>query len=237
MNHKIIVESFNDQAIYSYILNNYCTSKADIETISDSLDWVDLGGLSPNALIIKLKDIKSDIFKASTSLKIGVIIDIDEASIEDRLKLLNEACSSAFGIEITIEQTNDFQTFIIKDENHDDFDFKLAYCLAGLDGQGELEHILKEIADITSSHHANCLETGWIQCLKAKEISIDTKQLRKLWMDFYKRLDCLDAQQARKASDNVRWKRFLELHGDKFDFNKNLKELNEIKSFLNQFCS
>ena len=67
MNHKIIVESFNDQAIYSYILDNYCTSKADIETISDSLDWVDLGGLSPNALIIKLKDIKSDIFKASTS--------------------------------------------------------------------------------------------------------------------------------------------------------------------------
>ena len=42
MNHKIIVESFNDQAIYSYILDNYCTSKADIETISDSLDWVDL---------------------------------------------------------------------------------------------------------------------------------------------------------------------------------------------------
>lgn len=237
MNHKIIVESFNDQAIYSYILNHYCTPKADIETISDSLDWVDLGGLSPRALTIKLKDIKSDILKALSPLKIGIIIDIDEESIENRIELLNKACSEAFEIEISIKQTNDFQTFIIKDENNDDFDFNLAYCLAGLNGQGELEHILKEIADTTSSHHANCLETGWIKCLEAKNISIDEKQLRKLWMDFYKRLDCLDSHQARKASDNVRWKNFLTLHGDKFNFNKDLKELNEIRSFLNHFCS
>ena len=60
------------------------SSKADIETISDSLDWVDLGGLSPNALIIKLKDIKSDIFIAKSDIIYIIkkeIVDIDAIDI------------------------------------------------------------------------------------------------------------------------------------------------------------
>lgn len=48
MSHKIIVESFNDQAIYTHILNNFCRSSTEIEPIVDHLDWVDLGGLGTN---------------------------------------------------------------------------------------------------------------------------------------------------------------------------------------------
>ncbi len=236
MNHKIIVESFNDQAVYSHILHNHCIPRVDIEIIEKSHEWIELGGLSPKALTIKLKDIKSDIYKAEESLKIGIIIDIDNETIESRIALLNEACTAAFDIPINIENTNDFKNYIIQDENNDDFDFNLAYYLAGLNGKGELEHLLKEIADTSSSHHANCLEDGWVKCLEHKKIPINDKQLRKLWMDFYKRLDCLTPREAKQAAENVRWDNFLRLHGDKFDFQRDIQELNEIKSFLNQFC-
>lgn len=94
MNHKIIVESFNDQAVYSHILHNHCIPRVDIEIIEKSHEWIELGGLSPKALTIKLKDIKSDIYKAEESLKIGIIIDIDNETIESRIALLNEAWQS-----------------------------------------------------------------------------------------------------------------------------------------------
>ncbi|HEE6026483.1 TPA: aldolase/synthase, partial [Acinetobacter baumannii] len=45
MNHKIIVESFNDQAIYAHVLKNFCTSNTDVETFTDGLDWIELAGL------------------------------------------------------------------------------------------------------------------------------------------------------------------------------------------------
>jgi len=236
MNHKIIVESFNDRAIYSHILNKHCTSKADIETISDSPEWLELGGLSEAALVIKLKDIKSDIYKAPETLKIGIIVDIDNETSEDRISLLNRACSSAFGININITSINSFKKFIIYDENEDEFDFELSYYLSGFNGKGELEHLLKEIADKSASHHANCLETGWKLCLESKGISVDDKQLRKLWMDFYKRLDCLTKTEQRKAQENVQWHNFLNLHPEKFDFSRNIPELNELRSFLTFFC-
>ena len=89
MSHKIIVESFNDQAIYTHILNNFCRSSTEIEPIVDHLDWVDLGGLERTKLIIKLKDIRSELIKAMTTPKIGIIIDLDNSSAEKPEKAEN----------------------------------------------------------------------------------------------------------------------------------------------------
>ena len=233
MRHKIIVESFNDQAIYTHILNNFCRSSTEIEPIVDHLDWVDLGGLERTKLIIKLKDIRSELIKAMTTPKIGIIIDLDNSSAEKRINFLNDLCSEAFELNIDIEKESEFKLYKIPEYN---LDFELAYCFSGLNGEGELEHLLKEIADTSESHHANCLETGWKTCLQTKNIDVKPKELRKLWMDFYKRLDCLTKTEQKQAKQNVQWDNFLLLHPEKFDFSKDIKELNEIKSFLSKFC-
>lgn len=235
MSHKIIVESFNDKAIYDHILNHHCRkSDLDIESIENILDWIELGGLDPTKLIIKLKDIRTDIVKSTTKSKIGIIIDLDDKTIEQRVDYLNQICSTAFDINIKLSEPNQFISFNLPDE---DIDFELSYCFSGLNGAGELEHLLKEIADTTNAHHANCLEQGWRTCLESKRIPIKDKQLRKLWMDFYKRLDCLNSKERQQAQTNVRWDKFLSLHPEKFDFNRNIPELVELKNFLTNFCT
>lgn len=234
MSNKIIVESFNDQAIYKHILDTYCTSSTEIETIDDSLDWIELDGLESTKLVLKLEEIQSDLVRAQETPKVGIIIDLDSSSIPERIVFLNEICSQAFKIYIDIENANEFKTYKLPDY---DLDFELGYCFSGLNGQGELEHIMKEIADTSASHHANCLEQGWKTCLEQKGQTVREKDLRKLWMDFYKRMDCLTSKQRKKAKENVRWETFLKLHPNKFDFSKDIKELNDFKSFLSKFCA
>ncbi|WP_168383649.1 DUF3226 domain-containing protein [Acinetobacter indicus] len=233
MIHKIIVESFNDKAIFSHILENFCKSDTQIEPITNDLDWIDLDGLESTKLTNKLKDIKTDIIKAESIPKVGIIIDLDNSTIEERIEFLNSICSQAFELTVDIEKAGEFKTYTLPEY---DLDFELAYCFSGLNGKGELEHLLKTIADTSKSHHANCLEQGWKSCLKSKGIEVKEKDLRKLWMDFYKRMDCLTPRERKKAKENVRWDNFLTLHPDKFDFSKDIKELNEIRSFLRQFC-
>ncbi|AWL17882.1 aldolase/synthase [Acinetobacter nosocomialis] len=232
MNHKIIVESFNDQAIYTHVLKNFCTSNTDVETFTDGLDWIELAGLERTKLITKLKDIRSELIRAQEITKIGIIIDLDDSSVEERIKFLNELCSEAFELTIDIEKVSEFKLYEIPEQ---DIEFKLAYCFSGLNGQGELEHLLKEIADTSNSHHANCLETGWKQCLASKGIIVRDKDLRKLWIDFYKRMDCLSHKERKQAKQNVQWDTFLSLYPEKFDFSKDIPELNDLRQFLTFF--
>ncbi|CDM73720.1 MULTISPECIES: hypothetical protein [Acinetobacter] len=149
-----------------------------------------------------------------------------------RIKFLNELCSEAFELTIDIEKVSEFKLYEIPEQ---DIEFKLAYCFSGLNGQGELEHLLKEIADTSNSHHANCLETGWKQCLASKGIIVRDKDLRKLWMDFYKRMDCLSHKERKQAKQNVQWDTFLSLYPEKFDFSKDIPELNDLRQFLTFF--
>lgn len=233
MNHKIIVESSNDQDIYTHILNHFCRSATDVEPFVDELDWVELKGLERSKLIIKLKEIRSELIRATTTAKIGIVIDLDDSSIEERIEFLNNLCSEAFDLTIDIERESEFKLYEIPEY---DIDFELAYCFSGLNGQGELEHLLKEIADISIANHANCLESGWTTCLNQKGITVKDKDLRKLWIDFYKRYDCLNNKQKSNAGKYTQWKHFLEKHPDKFDFSKDIQELKNIKSFLAKFC-
>ena len=233
MRHKVIVESFNDQAIYTHILNNFCRSNADVEPFIDNLDWIELAGLERTKLITKLKDIRLELARATETPKLGIIIDLDTSSLNERITFLNELCSEAFELSIDIEKECEFKLFEIPEYDNE---FELAYCFSGLNGQGELEDILRAIADTTKSEHADCLETGWKACLTSKGINISEKNFQKIWIDFYKRYDCLNSSQKSNAGKYTQWKYFLEKHPNKFNFSKDIPELNSIKQFLTNFC-
>ena len=104
MSHKIIVESFNDQAIYKHILDNFCQStmnpeiSTEIEPITNDLDWIELNGLNESKLSLKLKELQSDLLRAKKTPKIGIIIDLDDSTISDRIDYLNVICSKVFEI-------------------------------------------------------------------------------------------------------------------------------------------
>ena len=75
----------------------------------------------------------------------------------------------------------------------------MACYFTNVDGNGELETLLKEIKKKDSTF-ADCLLEGWQDCLiqKGKKVvtrgqqgDITDKELLKLWVDFYKRYDTL----------------------------------------------
>ncbi|MFX5031308.1 aldolase/synthase, partial [Acinetobacter baumannii] len=69
------------------VLKNFCTSNTDVETFTDGLDWIELAGLERTKLITKLKDIRSELIRAQEITKIGIIIDLDDSSVEDEDKI------------------------------------------------------------------------------------------------------------------------------------------------------
>lgn len=74
MSNKIIVESFNDQAVYKHILDKFCRSEAEIEPIDNGPDWVELDGLEETKLLTKLQEIQSDLIRAQKRLKSGSLL-------------------------------------------------------------------------------------------------------------------------------------------------------------------
>jgi len=203
----------------------------DIQTISEN-QWFSLGGLSASSIELKIKDLRRDILTATEKPSISIIIDIDNHTIEDRFSLLNNAISSALNIHVNINEVGTFKTFNITEDDFD-FDFDLAYFFVGLNGKGEIEDLLIELACTDIAFHAESLKNSWRPHLESNyDTKLKDKDFNKLWIDFYKRYDCLTNRQKCNAGKYTQWDNFLRKHPTKFDFSKNIKELDQIKEFL-----
>lgn len=205
----------------------------DIETLH-STDWFTLGGLSAESVRLKIKDLRRDILIAESKPKIIIIIDLDNKKIEERLNFLNTVISETLNININIDAPGDFKNFNLIESN-ESFDFELAYFFIGLNGSGEIEDLLIEIACREISFHADALQTTWRPYLTSQHgITLKDKDFNKIWIDFYKRYDCLNSKQKSNAGKYTKWDQFFRKHPEKFDFSKDIQELNELKSLLSQ---
>lgn len=204
---------------------------ADIESIMQN-QWFSLGGLSSSSIELKIKDLRRDILTAYEKPSISIIIDIDNHTIEERISFLNQAISSALNTDIDIHEVGAFKTFNIT-EDDSEYDFDLSYFFVGLNGKGEIEDILIELACTDIAYHAESLKNSWRPHLESNyEIILKDKDFNKLWIDFYKRYDCLTSKQKGNAGKYTQWDSFFKKHPTKFDFSRNIKELNQLKQFL-----
>jgi uncharacterized protein YqgV (UPF0045/DUF77 family) len=221
----LIVESNNDKYFFQSVIKhlNY-----DIEVeapIFADEDYRSMEGLDSSKLTKVLKDLKADIQKEDID-RVGIIIDIDLHSEADRIKFINDCLIKVFPEAVPLDRVNQFI-----DLNFDDYQVQLACYFTNVDGQGELETVLKAIKSQDSTH-ADCLES-WRECLTIKNKEITDKKFDKLWITNYIRYDTSTKDDNKHAATNLTLNYALE--NKPFIWNLEHPTLDELKAFFMLF--
>ncbi|MBX7241216.1 MAG: hypothetical protein K1X92_05650 [Bacteroidia bacterium] len=234
---RIIVESNNDQYFFDALIR--FLEKDNCEIQSTEIDWevqsAEESIEKPTGLKRAILSTFNDITKGKYD-KIGIIWDLDTLTKEERIRQFNNAfrladAESSYSVQFTeMTETNQFVSVVINEVSVD-----VACHLVNLDGKGEIEDILKAIKT-QDSPIADCVDKLLPECLNANhEKELREKDLVKLWINHYIRFDTLVKNNRNQA--NTKWENVMKKRSDIFDFGKEVKELSEIKEFLNMFMN
>ncbi len=221
----LIVESNNDKYFFQSVIKhlNY-----DIEVeapIFADEDYRPMEGLDSTKLTKVLKDLKADIQKEDID-RVGIIIDIDRYSEPERIEFINDCIGRVFHDAILLDRVNQFTNL-----NFDDYQIQLACYFTNVDGQGELETVLKVIKSQDSTH-ADCLQS-WRECLTNNSKKITDKSFDKLWIANYIRYDTSTKDDKKDAARKLTLNCVLE--NKPFIWNLDHPILSELKTFFMLF--
>lgn len=191
----LIVESNNDKYFFHSVIKhlNY-----DIEVAAPIFldeDFRAMAGSDATKLTNALKDLKADIQKGDIN-RVGIIIDIDRDSEADRIKFINDCLVKVFSQAKPLDRVNQFV-----DLNFDDYQIQLACYFTNVDGQGELETVLKAIKSQDSTH-ADCL-ASWRECVANSGGKITDKIFDKSWVINYIRYDTSTNKEKRDGENKL----------------------------------
>lgn len=206
MSNILIVESENDKFFVEALIAHIDINVEIGNPICTVDEYNCMGGMGK--LKNKLEELKSRILKGDEINQVGIIFDADKVGISERIKQINTIKDSVFASDEL-----DLQIFIMN-----------------LDGNGELETLLKEIKS-TNSPIADCLES-WQECLADKKLN--KKDFDKLWIQIYQRYDCCDKKEQKQAGIKCGNEASLK-NKSIYDFDKDCIELVKLKEFLEGF--
>jgi hypothetical protein len=146
----VIVESKND-AIFMNAMVEKLNCDIQIEEPIFIDDYESLEGLSETKLTTTLKALEADLQKRDIE-KIGIIIDIDNDSEQERLRFVDRCIKQVFESE-TLSSTKQFIDIC----GDNGTKAKLACYFTNVGGKGELETLLKAIK-AKNSPYADCLD-------------------------------------------------------------------------------
>ena len=218
---RIIVESKNDKAFFEGLLKHIApSSDIDFVNVFDGLEYEKedgtlVRGLSQSSLQKALGRAKVMIENKRSTIQIGILIDADKTNIgpkgmlggiENRLQSVNEAVKAVFGVSPNFTKMccakSDFKTISVETDTFETIDIEIACHFVNVNGEGELETLLRAIAYKDKAFAANCLD-AWRKCYTEKlpEIAsnyhiknienFDEKELGKIWIEFYETYDAL----------------------------------------------
>jgi hypothetical protein len=224
----VIVESKNDKFFMQAMVEKL---NCDIQVASPIYidDYKSLEGLSETELIKALKNLIRKIDRKDIE-KIGIIIDIDNYSEQERLKFVDRCIKQVF----EAESLSSTKQFIDICTNHGT-KAKLACYFTNVGGKGELETLLKEIK-ARESPHADCLDS-WKTCIESQGKQIDQKGFDKFWVSIYLRYDTCSNQEQTQAGKKCSMSGFdyvMEHKKDIWDWNN--PALDDLKEFFTLFC-
>lgn len=230
VSNLLIVESKNDKFFLQALIEelNY---DIEIDTPICIDDYECLEGLSEKRLVEALKSLLADIQKKPIS-KIGIIIDIDQYSQQERLQFINQCLRQVF--TLTNEFSDISQLITVNIPEYDSIE--IACYFTHVEGQGELETVLKLIKT-KESPYADCLES-WRNCLGNNNKSISDKEYDKFWISLYLRFDTCsrrDRYQAERKCSMTNFNYIMENKKDIWNFNHPV--LNDIKKILHLFVT
>lgn len=192
-------------------------------------DYESLEGLNETKLITTLKALDADLQKRDIE-KIGIIIDIDNDSEQERLELVNKCIKQVFESE-TLLSTKQFIDIC----GDNGTKAKLACYFTNVGGRGELETLLKAIK-AKDSPYADCLDS-WKTCLESKGKKINQKEFDKFWVSNYIRFDTCSKQEQKQAGGKCSMSKFdyvMEHKKDIWDWDN--PALDDLKDFFKLFC-
>lgn len=238
MNNILIVENKNDKIFIQSLIELMNIENIEVEKIQIDEENYKFYNLEPNpkkptALIKKLKDIKTEILKKGIQ-RIGILLDIDNSTIDNRLLLINNALEKVF-------EKNNFEK--IKNINQpteiqiDDDNLVQVLCyFTNVNGKGELETVMRKIA-CKNAKYADCLN-AWRECLERKGEKISDKDFDKFWVANYIRFDTCsknDKKHANKKCNMSAFSYVMQNKKDIFDFSHDV--LKGMRDFLKLFKS
>lgn len=228
MSNIVIVESKNDKIFMQAMVEKLnCDIQVDPPIYID--DYKSLEGLSETELIKALKNLIRKIDRKDIE-KIGIIIDIDNYSEQERLKFVDRCIKQVFQAE-SLSSTKQFIDICTDIGTN----AKLACYFTNFEGKGELETLLKAIK-ARESPHADCLNS-WKTCIESQGQQINQKGFDKFWVSIYLRYDtCSDneQQQAGRKCSMSGFDYVMEHKKDIWDWDNHA--LDDLKEFFTLFC-
>jgi hypothetical protein len=186
----LIVESKNDK-IFLEALIRYLNYQIEIDAPIQIDDYEELQGLNEKNLIRALKELKASIQKKGIK-KIGIVIDIDNYSLSERIDWLNSCLQSVFN-DVNLVDINQLMDISLDNNER----IQIACYFTNIDGQGELETVLKTIKH-RNSPYADCLE-DWRNCIMKQGQEIKQKDFDKFWVSLYLRYDTCSKKEQKQA--------------------------------------
>jgi hypothetical protein len=224
----VIVESKNDRIFMQAMVEKLnCDIQVEQPIYID--DYESLEGLSETKLINTLKALEANIDKKGIE-KIGIIIDIDNDSEQERLKFVDRCIKQVFEAE-SLSSTKQF--IDISGDNRTNA--KLACYFTNVGGKGELETLLKAIK-ARDSTYADCLDS-WKTCIESQGKEINQKEFDKFWISNYIRFDTCSKQEQKQAGRKCSMSEFdyvMKHKKDIWDWDN--PALDDLKEFFRLFC-
>jgi len=225
----VIVESKNDR-IFMQAMVEKLNCDIQLGTPIYIADYEPLEGLSETELMKALKNLIRKIDQKDIE-KIGIIIDIDNCSEQERLKFVDRCIKQVFDEAESLSSTKQFID-ICTDRGTN---AKLACYFTNVGGKGELETLLKTIK-ARESPHADCLNS-WKTCIESQGKQIDQKGFDKFWVSIYLRYDTCSNQEQTQAGKKCSMSGFdyvMEHKKDIWDWDN--PALDDLKEFFTLFC-
>jgi hypothetical protein len=197
MENILIVESENDKFFVDAFIQHLNIKNVEVSTAFvccvDTYEC--LKGLDKDKLTAALKSLVGKANRGYIS-KIGVLIDQDDKTDQERLELIDNCISAAYSLNNpTISAKNQLFKIAVSPQTT----VEMGAYFTNVSGKGELETVLKAIKK-DPSPHADCLD-AWRNCLNTKGITLRDKIFDKVWTNFYMRYDTCDPQTERNQAE------------------------------------
>lgn len=227
----ILVEGKDDKIFFTKFLEK------EFKELSQWIGIKDLGGINYDSPQNNLADEIQSILSSPNirKMKIGIILDIDNASVAERISFINETLAYSLKDlqrrKENFPKIQDIPKLVTINEwvEQKDLEVKFAVNFTHFGGKGELADLLKAIkrTDI-NSFSADCLE-HWRKCIGQKDMQLPDKEFSKLWLNVFIRYDVCTTKERQNAQKYCNLEFVLEKKNI-FDFRLNFCKPTEIFS-------